>query len=220
VQFLNYRLDVYFVNAWQGLQAVGNYTMAVWLTQMLWLLPNAIGALVLQAAARAERPELALPEVCRITRLSVLLSAGGGLALAVVAALFVPPVLGEDFRGAIRPLVLLLPGVVAFTVTILLSAYLNGIRHQHLTTYVACGSLAVTVAADVLLIPRYGIAGAAIASSLSYVTSAVVTALVVRRLVPALALRELLLPRRDDLHEARRMLVDLGARFRRAPRAS
>ena len=62
VQFLNYKLDVYFVNGWLGLQAVGTYTMAVWLSQMLWLLPNAIGALVLQAAARAARPEAALPE--------------------------------------------------------------------------------------------------------------------------------------------------------------
>lgn len=213
VQFLNYRLDVYLVNAWLGLRAVGTYTVAVWLAQTLWLLPNAVAALVLRAAASAPTPDDAWAQACRINRLCAAAALLGALALGGGAALGLHVVFGAGFAGSVAPLLLLLPGSVLFSTTIILSAFLNGVHRQHYTTFVACGSLAVTIAADVALIPRLGVAGAALASTLSYAASTVATVWLARREAPAGRLAALLVPTAEDVAMLRSLAAGVAARL-------
>jgi O-antigen/teichoic acid export membrane protein len=80
-------------------------------------------------------------------------------------------VFGADF-GAARPIVLLLaPGVLATAVSILLTSYVAGVGRYQINTAAGIMGLLVTVVACWLLIPRWGIMGAAVAASLSYIIS-------------------------------------------------
>jgi Na+-driven multidrug efflux pump len=71
----------------------------------------------------------------------------------------------------------LLPGIVTFSVSRILSMYLLGRNKLKIDLLAAAVGLVVTLALDFLLIPRFGFRGAAIASSIAY-TSAMLVNLV------------------------------------------
>jgi O-antigen/teichoic acid export membrane protein len=173
-QFLNYRLDVFIVSIFAGYASVGRYTLAVGLGQLLWLLSNAAATVLLPKIAAAEH-ENSAAHTMRVNRLSLGASFAGAIVLALVATQFIPLFYGEDFRGSINALLWILPGIVAFSIVNVLAAYLAGIGKPRLNLIVATISLIATVSLDVLLIPRFDIVGAALASSVSYTLSAVLT---------------------------------------------
>jgi O-antigen/teichoic acid export membrane protein len=214
VQFLNYRLDIFFLKGFLSLGAVGTYTVAVGIAQLLWLIPNALGSLVMRATAAHGGTEGVLRRVAEVNRFCLYLGMAAALGLAFAASVLLEAVFGRDFSGSMRPLLVLLPGVVLFCPTIVLSAYLNGIRKQVYTTWVACGSLVVTVVLNLLLIPRIGIAGAAAASTASYTVSSLVTTVLVLRLNRGTALGPFYLPQPADAQRvaalARGALARLG----------
>lgn len=199
VQFLNYRLDIFLVKNFLGLGAVGTYTVAVWLAQTIWLAPTQLGSLVLRTVAEQGDSAAVLTYVARVNRFCLALSVCLAVVLAVVGTFGITRIFGRGFQGSVVPLLLLLPGVVLFSSTIIFSAYLNGIERQAYTTWVACGSLVITVGANLLLVPRIGVPGAAITSTLSYGASTVATLLIVRRLAPEFTLADFLVPRRSDI---------------------
>lgn len=173
-QFLNYRLDVFIVSFFAGYASVGRYTLAVGLGQLLWLLSNAAATVLLPKIAAAEH-ENSAAHTMRVNRLSLAASFAGAVVLALMATQFIPLFYGEDFRGSINALLWILPGIVAFSIVNVLAAYLSGIGKPRLNLVVATTSLIATVSLDVLLIPRFDIVGAALASSVSYTLSAVLT---------------------------------------------
>jgi Na+-driven multidrug efflux pump len=73
---------------------------------------------------------------------------------------------------AVVPLWLLLPGVFTLSGAKILTSYLSGIGKPIYATWIAGGGLVLTVILDLFLIPRFGIAGAAAASSIVYTLTA------------------------------------------------
>jgi len=82
-----------------------------------------------------------------------------------------------------------------------------------LNTWIAVASLVITVSLDLLLIPRMGIRGAAIASSLSYGLTAVLSLLVFVR-ESGLRVRDALCVRKEDGNMAMQLISDVRARHR------
>ncbi|HEU0299093.1 MAG TPA: polysaccharide biosynthesis C-terminal domain-containing protein, partial [Longimicrobium sp.] len=225
VQFLNYRLDIFFVKEMVSLRAVGIYTVAASLGQVLWLVPMALAQLVMRQVAAEGTGAPVLARVAEINRQCLYLGVAAAASLAAVARFALGPVFGAGFEASFGPLALLLPGIVLFAPTIILSAYLNGIHRQVVTTWVACGSLAATVALNLLLIPRIGVAGAAVASTASYTLSSVATVAFALRAAPGWSLADLFVPRRADLSRGIGLLRAAGAGVRafagpRGPAAS
>ena len=97
------------------------------------------------------------------------------MALALVLGVTTPasmgPIYGKRFVASVPPLLLLLPGIVLFTVTIVLSGQLAGVGRQMVTSIVSAAAFVCTLVLDVLLIPGMGASGAAIASTCSYMLS-------------------------------------------------
>ncbi len=196
-QFLNYRLDVFVVGYYAGSAPLGRYTLAVSLAQLLWLLSNAAASVLLPKIAADNSAENVM-HTARVTRLSLLASLVSGLALAAFASLALPAVYGEAFRPSVAALLYLLPGIVAFSVANVLAAYLAGAGKPKLNLLVSATSLVFTVTLDLILIPRMGIIGAALASTISYSWAAfLITWLFVRE--TNFSVRELLFPTMQDI---------------------
>ncbi len=68
-----------------------------------------------------------------------------------------------------------MPGAIALSGTKVLASDLIGRGYPGVNTLIASGTMVITILGDVLLIPRYGIIGAAIASSLGYSASLALT---------------------------------------------
>jgi O-antigen/teichoic acid export membrane protein len=79
---------------------------------------------------------------------------------------------GDEFAPAVPAFQILLIGLAAQGADPVLNGYYVGIGRPEYNTYTALAGLAVTVVADLLLIPRFGLVGSAVASSLAYTTKA------------------------------------------------
>ncbi|UOQ65877.1 lipopolysaccharide biosynthesis protein [Hymenobacter volaticus] len=170
--FANYRLSYYFVAHFADARALGILSVGVALTEAIWLIPRST-ALVqyvdLVHAGKEGVPVAAL----RVSRLAVLGTASAVGLLALLPPAVLSAVFGPEF-GAARPVILLLaPGGIAMALQILCSSYFAGLARYRINNTASVLGLLVTLAACVLLIPRFGIHGAALASTLSYVASTV-----------------------------------------------
>ena len=180
-QFFNYRFDVFLVNYFLDPVQVGLYTVAVSLGELLWHLPNSIASMLFSKVA-GEKGSYATEKVELIFRLTWLLVALAIIALLLSGKELITILFGKDFSGAYSALAWLLPGIFFLSMSKVMTGYFNGNGAPQYGSYSSVISFAVTLAADIFLIPRYGIKGAAIASSLSYIcASAVVFIFFIRK---------------------------------------
>lgn len=169
LQFFNYRLDLFLVNFFLGVSGAGIYTTSVGMAEMLWNLPNAVGFVIFPKSANSSAAEMNrfTPRVFRAT---LMFTALGGVLLALVGKPFINLVYTPAFAAAYVPLLALLPGVVLLGGAKVLTNEISGRGYPQYNSITSGVSLILTVIFDLLLIPRYGVLGASLASTLAYST--------------------------------------------------
>lgn len=214
LNYANLRLDVFLLAAMGTLVATGHYSVSVAVSETLWAVPMAIGTVVFpEVASRADRADgVWTTEVCRLT---LLVTACTAVLVAVAGSLLFGLVM-KHYAGSVLPLLVLLPGTVALAAAKVLGNDLYGRSLPEWHSYAALASLVITFGGDFLLIPMYGATGAALASSVAYVTYSAVIILGFRRHVGA-SLASLLIPRRSDIDvlvaALTRVVASLGPRI-------
>lgn len=93
-----------------------------------------------------------------------------------------PAFFGEDFSPSVVAVWWLLPGTVALAGTKILASYIFSQGKPLINSYITVASLAITLTCDLALIPVFGVAGAAAASTIAYSTSLALSLLAYRRL--------------------------------------
>jgi len=209
--FLNFRLDTFLVNLFANASQVGFYAVAVSLAETIWYISTSATTVLTPRVAAGESTE-SDATTGLVSRAVVGMSFIAAIVLALVAPLLVQVLFGTAFQPSVVAVWLLLPGIVALSNARVLAGYLLGRNRQQVDLAASLAGLVVTVALDLLLIPRYGFAGAAIASSIAYATTlAVDLAWVVRH--STLTVKDLLLPTPADVRvtvrRAKGVLVEL-----------
>lgn len=167
LQFFNYRLDLFVVNFFLGAAGAGIYTTSVGMAEMLWNLPNAVGFVIFPKAANSSAEEMNR-FTPRVFRLTLGLTTLGALALALIGKPFINLVYTSAFAAAYTPLLVLLPGVVLLGGAKVLTNEISGRGYPQYNSIGSGVSLVLTVTFDLLLIPRYGVLGASLASTIAY----------------------------------------------------
>jgi O-antigen/teichoic acid export membrane protein len=170
LQFMNYRLDVFLVNYYAGAAQVGIYGISARLAELLWYLPQAVSFAILPKAAASDQRTMHAftPKAFGYT---LCLTALGGLCLLLVGRSLITLVFSRTFSGAYLPMVALLPGVVLLGGGKVLTNEMAGRGYPHYNSINSGFALILTIVFDLILIPRHGIMGAAVASSIAYSTS-------------------------------------------------
>ncbi|HET9544394.1 MAG TPA: polysaccharide biosynthesis C-terminal domain-containing protein [Gaiellaceae bacterium] len=168
LNLLSYRIELFILDRHAGLAEIGIYSVAMQAAEAMWLLSAAVANAVTGPAIHDDEPG-----AVRLVRRAALRALGLTAAVAAVvglAAPFVlPAILGEAFEGSVRPLLLLLPGIVLYAPVSVLVVYLS-VRHgrPRLSVLVSLLGMAVTLGLSLVLIPEHGVSGAAVASALGY----------------------------------------------------
>jgi O-antigen/teichoic acid export membrane protein len=174
-QFLLQRVDVLMVSVLVDLRAVGIYSVAYGVAEVLLVIPQRLGTLYLPRVAA----QLAASKEREVQVLSSTIFWGTALAaaaLGVVASFAIPWLYGPAFLPSIVPFLLLLPGVCAMATLSVQTAYLCGVGLVRSTTVAAAVGMILNVLLNLVLIPRYGVSGAALASSITYCAEAALLA--------------------------------------------
>lgn len=203
----NYKLDILLLGWLSTREEVGLYAVAVSVGEMLWQLPAAVGLVVFSRSANVKDATRWHAELARSVRISLWVTLMGALALLVIAPPLFDLLFGDDFSRSAAMTLWLLPGLVLMVVFKLLNMDLAGKGKPYVSLFIMLPALGLNVALNYLLIPQLGGNGAAIASTISYLTAAIIMLWVYCRMHDLRA-RDFLIIRADDT----RQLIDKFAR--------
>jgi O-antigen/teichoic acid export membrane protein len=182
ITFLNYRVDLFLVNLLMSPASAGIYYVAIQFGQAMWIVSKAVSTVLLPRLAQLHGEEHKRLE---LTPLVSRLVFGGTLLAALLLALVAKPVVGllygAEFAGAVMALLLLLPGIVCDAATRIISYDFSARGKPEYNYYLSPIVVVINVAANLLLIPRFGIVGGAIATSIAYAANLVATIVLYRR---------------------------------------
>jgi O-antigen/teichoic acid export membrane protein len=159
---------------------LGLYSVAVTMAELVFYVPDSVATIFLPRVAGSTVGE-ANQMLGRVGRLTTLLTLVVALALVPVAIVGIRVVL-RGYVDCLPAFLVLLPGAVSFSVAKVMTAYVNGRGRPGLVSAGTVASLALNLALNVILIPMYGITGAALASLVSYSFQAVVAIVIASRL--------------------------------------
>src|SRR6266508_3646283 len=182
IALIGYRAELFVLEALKGVDAVGIYSIANQAAESLWLIAAAIATAITAPVVRMSEQE-AVALVRRSLTKALLYTAAAGAVIVATAPFVIRFALGDAFKGATKPLLLLLPGAVAYAPVQILVVYLS-VRRGRPRLSLAAGivATAATVAASFPLISAYGPSGAAAASAIGYACGALVAWALFRRL--------------------------------------
>lgn len=157
------RVDMLLTYALAGPEPAGYYSVALTLSALVGLLPVAISTATFSRLTKVDEgtaKDLAA-QACRYGAAAALTVAA---ALAVAVPFTLPLLFGREFRPAVAPTLVLLPGGVFWSVQWILcrSAAARGRPGLLLQSFFL--ALAVMLGMDLFLIPRLGILGAALSA--------------------------------------------------------
>ncbi len=188
--YLLLRSDVFFVNSYLGAAEVGIYSLAVLFAELAWLLtgPLVQATIPFQAeASHAASASLAF----KAARFNFVLSISVSALFAATLWFVLPALYGEEFSAAYVPLLLLMPGIAAMAAARSLGLLLAREGRPLLYGVITFAAFAANCALNVVLLPKLGLAGASVASSVAYTgltIALVLWGLRVGRLSPRVAL--------------------------------
>jgi O-antigen/teichoic acid export membrane protein len=166
------RLDFVLLAMFTTPAVVGLYAVVTSLTELLWLLPDAIAQVVLpHVAARPDSQDTGL-----LAAATVAATAFMGAVLVIFGRLLLRVVFGSEFVPASVGFPPLVVAAAALGLWKVLSADAVARGDSAIRAKSALCGLVVMLASDVLLIPHHGLRGAAIASAIGYSASALVVA--------------------------------------------
>lgn len=206
------RFDLLVLNASAPSADVGYYTVAVAVTNLIWVLPAALGAVLLpRGAALSSSAETA--HVRDATETKSLRHTTLILALAVAASviglvLLLKPIYGGPFGHALGPALLLIPGAVGVGYATVMSAGLMARGHSRFLLISAGATTLPAVGLYLLLVPNYGADGASVASSIAYLINFAMIAYFLGRVSGLPTLRRLMAGR-EEIADYRNAIIRL-----------
>jgi O-antigen/teichoic acid export membrane protein len=185
----NARLDLLIMSVFLASSQVGYYSVANNLMMPVMAFASASGVLLTPRVAgmgrrdRSDRVDEAQFAVIReAARGTLIAAAGGAVLLAALAPLAVPLLFGSAFQPVVVLVWVLIPGYAARTYASQTTAGTLGVRRPWVGNVTEAAGIAVTTALLPILLPRYDALGAAITTTASYCTSALVAVYAIRRL--------------------------------------
>jgi len=179
---VNLRLDFMIIALLAGPVVLGVYAVASKFAELLRLLPTAFNWVLYPSFAK-QAPGEAWRRAAWLMPRAAACTAFAAIPLAAVAGPVLPLLYGSDFAGAVLPSQLLLVGLTVEGAAGVVTAYLFGRGRPGLNSLATTGGVVVTVALDLLLIPRLSLLGGAVASTVAYLatTSLLVTCFIAVR---------------------------------------
>jgi O-antigen/teichoic acid export membrane protein len=176
---VNSRVDQLVLSLTVPAGALGNYTVAVSLSLVASPVSFAFGYVAFPRVASSSSTE----DRRRVGRTSILGALGTAslilLPMSLVSPWLVPTVFGSGYESAVTTLWVLVPAAVVFIVNQVMEEILRGRGLPSVPAIAEGAGALVTIVLLLLLVPKFGIIGAAIASGIAY---SVVAGLLLKRI--------------------------------------
>jgi len=165
---MHFKVDQLMISSMLSVSQLGIYTISVRWAEMLFFIDMAIVSTISYKVTSGDKES-----TYRLAYTSSLIIAFLGIVFFLFFLFFSEDLIlflyGDEYSGAIQPLIYLLPGVIFWSLSKPLSIYITlNLGKTKLITTIAFIGLIINILFNYLLINLYGISGAAISSSISY----------------------------------------------------
>ena len=166
--FLYVRLDIFLIGALMSPLAVGYYSVAVGIAEKLWLIPQSASTILFPKLA-SEKDETRRKEFTPlVSRTSLFITTLGAFAVFLLSRWVILFLFSGSYLPAVRPLQILLVGIVAMSGSMALGKDLAARGKPILNAFCNAIAVIVNLGLNIVWIPKLGIEGAAWATSVSY----------------------------------------------------
>lgn len=175
ISFLNYRADTFVVRHFEGDGGVGVYAIALYVGESVWQVSGSLALAIYGRIGTLTRDDAAVL-VTRVMRHTLVIIFTICVCIFLGAGLVERAVSGRTaYPGVASAIRFLLPGVLLYSLAPTYSAFYTYQRGlPWVAAFVAGGGLIVDISLDFALIPRMGVDGASLASSIAYAVAIVV----------------------------------------------
>ncbi len=174
-QMLNFRISYYILNQYYGPGQVGVYANAITVAESVWLIGRSMGMVQYSKIVNSHDGKVSRHLTGHFLKLCM------GISFVVVLILFFIPdtlygfVFGDEFASLQVLIRILSPGILFFAGALILLNYFSGIGKQYVNSAASISGLMITLLLAFILIPKYGMQGAAVVASISYGITALVS---------------------------------------------
>lgn len=171
VSTLNKRLSMYLIMQHCGKREVGVYSSGTQITEGVKIVGNSLALVQFSALSNMSERSEAVKLTLRFIKVAVLLTI---LALVLIAALplsFYEWILSKEFAEVKTIILLMSPGIVFLAAHTILAHFFSGTGQPKYNLFASLTGLCFTIPSTILLIKPFGIAGAAISSSITFAAS-------------------------------------------------
>lgn len=203
-QFLNYRLDIFVLTYYWGPEKVGIYSIAVLLAEAIWRISDSIAAVVFSRIAGNDNShgDHKDADTEQAVRIAVFFSLLAGGVIWLIGSCCVTWVYGSKFDDVMNLFGIMLPGIVGLSAGKVLAGFIVGNGNPERNSIVAFLALTITITLNIMLVPKFGYYGAAVASMVAYLAATIILVLYYRR-VRDVSFRRLLILTASDIEAFR-----------------
>ncbi|MEF3694347.1 MAG: oligosaccharide flippase family protein [Candidatus Cloacimonadota bacterium] len=192
------RVDLIILKALGSFSQVGVYTLAVNFIDMINISCNTIGAVLLVKLASLKDDHASLAIMRKIFLMIGIVDLLAVLGMIVIGKWFIIYLYGPGYADAYWSFLLMIPAVFGITLGALFNTFIWSKGFPVISIIAPVVPLLLKLGLNYLLIPKYGLFGTSITSSLSYVLWLIILVSWYFISHKDMSIRELL-PRREDL---------------------
>jgi O-antigen/teichoic acid export membrane protein len=171
IQFLNYRLSYFFILFFQDIEAVGLFSVAIVVSESIWLMAKSITTVQYSKIVNLNDINQSVELTKKSAKISFYSTLSMLIVLAIIPASLFGFVFGKDFSSIKQLLFLLMPGILSIAVSNVYGHFFAAINQMKVLILKSAIGLVFTVVLSVILIPLWGLYGACIVTSVSYLSS-------------------------------------------------
>jgi O-antigen/teichoic acid export membrane protein len=166
---IEYRLDVFVLIYFLDFASLGIYSIGVSFGQLVWYVSNSINNVAFPNLAETENLKKRLEFFQKIVRYNILLNCLIILLMMLSGYWLIYLIFGEQFQDAFGVFIILSFGFVFDTISRNMVTWFKSANNPNPVTLSTIMALILNVILNILLIPIFGLFGAAFASTISYI---------------------------------------------------
>jgi len=171
----NDQLDQLIIGMFVSPAQLGIYSVSYAVVNLLLIPSNALAPVLFNKISQVKSLEKSSKMAAQVHRSLFLVILLLGIGLAITGYWLIILMYGEEFSEAYYPMLILLPGILFYSVSRrVLQKFLAANGYPLKTSAVQFIAAVVGVVSYIILIPKYGIIGGAIGSTIAYISSMIV----------------------------------------------
>ncbi len=174
VQFLNYRLSFYFLEHFQGLAAVGIFSIGITFSEAIWTITRSIAVVLYSDVVNSRSHAESIQKTKASLKVAFSLMAVFFIGIILIPSEVYVLIFGKDFGETRFIMLLLTPGIFAIAVSDMIGYYFSAVKELRILNIKSFVGLIITIVFSLIAIPRWGITGACVVTVTSYVVSAAI----------------------------------------------